>query len=373
MRKWSIPALGLALALALALTAIPAAAANQNGGNGDQWGRRCSDVSETHWAREDIGRGVSLGFVDGFEDGTFRPSQPVSNAQFCAMVARVFCAGQLEDGETDGAEDWWAPYVRAAWEAGLLEGTTLGGCCDRGRDRLRACADESISRYDMARILCRLAGQAGESVDLAGALDQAAARIADWAQVPEDCRGDVAVCYALGLLNGLEDGAFGGRRSMDRAQACVVICRVMDLTEDEAAGPVRLPQQPSSDPDSLADEVVRLVNELRAEEGLAPLAVDDSAARAAQVRAEELTGSYDHTRPDGRSCFTALDEAGASYWTAGENIAAGYSTAGDVVAAWMDSPGHRANILSGSFTKIGVGYFHTDDGYRDYWVQMFLG
>ena len=371
MKKWSVPALGLVVALVLA--ASPAAAVGQNGGNGNQWGRQFSDVSETHWAQQDIARGAGLGFVDGFEDGTFRPSQPVSNAQFCAMITRMFCAQALADNLEDTAEGWWAPYVRTAWEAGLLEGTTLGRQYDQDREQLRACVDESISRYDMACILCRLAEVLDEELPDEDALEQAAGMIGDWKDVPENCRNDVAVCYALGLLNGLEDGTFGGRQSMNRAQACVVICRMIDLTGDEPSGPVQVPEQPASDPESFADEVVRLVNEERAKEGLSPLTVDASAAQAAQVRAEELVELYDHTRPDGSSCFTALDQAGGSYWTAGENIAVGYSSPASVVESWMNSPGHRANILSSSFTKIGVGYFHTDSGYRDYWTQMFLG
>lgn len=371
MKKWSIPTLGLTLALTLTLAVGPAAAAGRGNGNGNQWGKKFSDVPGNHWAQQDIERGAGLGFVDGYEDGTFRPSQSVSNAQFCAMITRMFCAEELEDNLEDTAEGWWAPYVRTAYEAGLLEGTELGGQYDR--DRLRECVDDPISRYDMARILCRLAGETEENLPDAEQLEQAAANIADWADVPESCRKDVATCYALGLINGLEDGTFGGRGAMNRAQACVVICRMIDLLEDEAAGPVKVPQQPASDSEAFMDEVVRLVNEEREKEGLSALTVDSSAAKAAQVRAEELVESYDHTRPDGSSCFTALDQAGASYWTAGENIAAGYSTPEAVVEAWMNSPGHRANILSSSFTKIGVGYFHAESGYRDYWVQMFLG
>ena len=77
---------------------------------------------------------------------------------------------------------------------------------------------------------------------------------------------------------------------------------------------------------------------------------------AAQVRVKELSALFDHTRPDGTTCFTALDDAGIRYSTAGENIAAGYSTPEQVVNGWMNSEGHRANILNASFTTIGVGY-----------------
>ena len=107
----------------------------------------------------------------------------------------------------------------------------------------------------------------------------------------------------------------------------------------------------------------------RAKEGLSALKTNDAITEAAQTRADELLQLFDHTRPDGRSCFTALGEAGVSYRAAGENIAMGYPTPEAVVNGWMNSPGHRANILNRSFTTIGVGY----NSQRNCWVQMFVG
>lgn len=116
-------------------------------------------------------------------------------------------------------------------------------------------------------------------------------------------------------------------------------------------------------------EVIRLVNEERAKEGLSALQTNDTINGAAQVRANELPTLFDHTRPDGTTCFTALDDAGIRYGTAGENIAAGQATPEQVVNAWMNSEGHRANILNANFTTIGVGYNSTGR----YWVQLFIG
>lgn len=114
-------------------------------------------------------------------------------------------------------------------------------------------------------------------------------------------------------------------------------------------------------------EVVRLVNKERAKQGISPLQTNDTINGAAQVRANELSILLDHTRPDGSSCFTALEDAGIRYWTAGENIAAGYPTPEQVVNGWTNSEGHRTNILNKNFTTIGVG--HTGR----YWVQLFIG
>lgn len=118
-----------------------------------------------------------------------------------------------------------------------------------------------------------------------------------------------------------------------------------------------------------AAQVVQLVNAERAQYGLSALTMDAKASAAALVRAGELKDAFSHTRPDGRSCFTALTDAGVSYRGAGENIAYGQATPAAVVQAWMNSEGHRANILSNKYTAIGVGY--TVIGGTSYWAQLF--
>ncbi len=123
-----------------------------------------------------------------------------------------------------------------------------------------------------------------------------------------------------------------------------------------------------------ANEVLNLVNAERAKEGLSALTLDVKLCKAADVRAAEIVTSFSHTRPDGSSCFTAVKDAGyTSYKYLGENIAAGQKTPQAVVTAWMNSSGHRANIMSKNFTTLGVGYVKTSSGYGHYWSQMFAG
>lgn len=118
-----------------------------------------------------------------------------------------------------------------------------------------------------------------------------------------------------------------------------------------------------------ASQVAALVNQERAKAGLSALKVDAKVQQAAQVRAKEQAQLFSHTRPNGSSCFTALAEAGVSYRGAGENIAYGQSTPQQVMNAWMNSEGHRANILNANFTTIGVGYTMING--TPYWAQMF--
>lgn len=121
---------------------------------------------------------------------------------------------------------------------------------------------------------------------------------------------------------------------------------------------------------TFAQQVAALVNEERAKAGLEALTLDTGITSAAQVRAHEIETSFAHTRPNGTSFSTALTEAGISYRGAGENIAWGQRTPEEVMNGWMNSEGHKANILNPSFTKIGVGYYQNASG-RNYWTQLF--
>lgn len=117
-------------------------------------------------------------------------------------------------------------------------------------------------------------------------------------------------------------------------------------------------------------EALRLTNVERAKEGLNPLSTFDALHAAAQIRAREIGQVFDHTRPNGQSCMTALNDVGLDpydFTRSGENIASGYGSPASVVNGWMNSPGHRMNILTGPFTHLGMG----SEGRR--WTQMFLG
>ncbi len=118
-------------------------------------------------------------------------------------------------------------------------------------------------------------------------------------------------------------------------------------------------------------EVIRLVNNIRKENGLNTLQYDWQLSRVARYKSQDMhdKGYFSHTSPTYGSPFDMMKSFGLSYRSAGENIAKGYKTPQAVVDGWMNSSGHRANILSSSYTKIGVGY--VADG--NYWTQMFIG
>lgn len=123
------------------------------------------------------------------------------------------------------------------------------------------------------------------------------------------------------------------------------------------------------DTDSKAYAVFEIVNEYRKSAGLSALTYDTELSRGAQTRAEEIKKLFSHTRPDGRRSFTVLDDIGYSYKSAGENIAYGQSIPESVMNDWMNSEGHRENILNANFTKIGIGVY--ESGGVVYWTQIF--
>ena len=121
-----------------------------------------------------------------------------------------------------------------------------------------------------------------------------------------------------------------------------------------------------------ATEVANIVNQYRAEAGLAPLTLSPSLCEAAEVRAAELLISFSHTRPNGQPCVSAFDSLGIPYGYAGENIAAGQKSASEVMNSWINSPGHKKNIMNPNYTKIGIAcYYDASAPYSYYWVQMF--
>ena len=144
--------------------------------------------------------------------------------------------------------------------------------------------------------------------------------------------------------------------------------RGISITVPAAPAPTPTPKPENTA--KIKAEVVKIVNQERAKVNLPPLKEDAKIDAAADVRARELETLFSHTRPDGSVCSSVLNEFGISYYAAGENIASGYSSPSSVMNGWMNSLGHRQNILTDYFGKIGIGYYKAPNGYK-YWVQLF--
>ncbi|MGE1043491.1 CAP domain-containing protein [Bacillus wiedmannii] len=132
-------------------------------------------------------------------------------------------------------------------------------------------------------------------------------------------------------------------------------------------------QKPAEEAKSLSEfeqRVVELTNAERAKQGLPALKIDTELSKVARVKSEDMQKNnyFDHNSPTYGSPFDMMKKFGISYTSAGENIAQGQRTPEEVVQAWMNSAGHRANILNNGFTHIGVGYVESGN----YWTQQFI-
>ncbi len=158
-----------------------------------------------------------------------------------------------------------------------------------------------------------------------------------------------------------------------------------EIPEQKPETPEQKPEIPEIDSDNngntngniqgenaeFISEVVRLVNVERTSRGLSALSSSNTLLNsAAGIRAKEQASLFSHTRPNGSNWDTVLRENGISYRSAGENVAYGQRTPSEVVNAWMNSEGHRANILNEGFTQIGVGVYKNGSTY--YWSQLFI-
>ena len=171
--------------------------------------------------------------------------------------------------------------------------------------------------------------------------------------VPGDTMWKIAVKYQVGLSEIIEANP--------------------QISNPELIYPGQIIKIPAKDTDvtSYEHEVVRLVNEIRVKNGLKTLTEDWELSRVARYKSQDMKDNnyFSHTSPVYGSPFEMMKSFGISYRHAAENIAKGQSTPQAVVNSWMNSSGHRANILNSSYTKIGVGYVKSGH----YWTQMFIG
>lgn len=351
MKRISCIVVSLSLALSLAL---PASAAVPS----------FPDVPQNYWARPYIQEIVQRGIMIGGDDAHFAPESSVSTAEFSVILTNAFLS---EEFALDGPYSaWWEPYVENAWEAGFLTDTTAGWSYHQAGAWDEEVVNSPMSRYDLAQAMWNAVLAEGMALPTDQAREEAPSKIRDFASIPEDYESAVVSMYALGYLSGDDRGNFNGESSMTRAQVCVALCHLLgvDVTLSEA-------EQPADTVSAYEQEVFDLVNQIRAENGLEPFVYNATLAQVARAHSQDMIdrGFFDHTNPDGDGPGDRVSAAGVRWSQVAENIAAGQRTPEEVVTSWMNSPGHRANIL-GSCKELGVG-LALGGSYGCYWTQCF--
>ncbi len=308
------------------------------------------DISPSDWYHENVSLLVREGAIQGYPDNTFRPSNTMTRAEFIKSTMSILGYTHIASQGTH----WADGYISKAMSLGIV-------CKDTPTN-----PDSPISRYDMARIVSNVLSF--QSFRPQAGLPEYEALLKDIKEISSlvnpEIKEAVLNSYASGILTGYTDGTFSGSKTLSRSEAATVLLRIKHE---------RYRVQPNVN--TAADypqRVLELVNVERTANGLSALKMHSELSKVAYEKSRDLA-IYDyfaHTSLNYGSPFDIMQQFGISYGYAGENIAMGHKTPEAVVKAWMESPGHRQNILNVDFRNIGIGVYN-DNG-TIYWTQMFI-
>ena len=313
-----------------------------------------TDVRSGQWYFSYVQAMHAEGVMTGTTATTFLPQGPFTRGQVLATLFRIHHgrAHNASDPRNSGFSDvgtgaWYAPYATWARANNIATGSALG-------------ADVNAVRQEIALFIHRYVANLTD-------LGSGSTANAQWNAFPD--RGQIGSAHYGALRwannNGIVRGitADGVTRivplgTATRAEAATMLVRLMDLLPD---GP--------SEADIFEQRVLELVNIERANHGVSPLAWHAGLGAISRAHSEDMVrrGFFAHTCPSGRTPRDRMRAAGIRYSFAAENIAAGQRTPESVVTAWMNSPGHRNNILHPSLRHLGVGF------YNFHWTQKFIG
>lgn len=306
------------------------------------------DVTDSHWASENISRLVEDGVISGYPDGNFKPEGTITYGEFIKLA--VIATTCNNPGSAYSCH-WATNYYYTAIQTGLFVESDIS----------QSMFDSPIPRSDMALIA-------------ANAIDQSVCKeqeelvhsyIVDIAQAKNNERA-VIKAYLLGIISGYTDRTFRPDASLTRAEAATVILRIVDPSKRSVIDTEILKG-------TCEKQVFALTNQYREATGLSSLLYNEQLANVAQLKAEDLRDHnyFDHVSPTYGSPFDMLKSFGILFTAAGENIAKGYDTPTKAMDAFMNSSCHREIILHPAFTEVGIGSTKGADGCV-YWVQLFI-
>ena len=301
-------------------------------------------ADDSHYAA--IENLASKDILSGYSDGTFRPNNYVTRAQAAKIIAKSL---NLTSNNQTRQQFRDVPKNSEYFDAiqALNERNIISGYASDNTFR----PTEWLTRAQMAKILTR-----------AFSLEQERTITYPFRDIPADSsfKYDIQTIFAAGITNGTSATTFSPNASVTRGQMASFVVRSRDG--------VRAPERSVNS--DYAKQVVAFTNQARTENGLEPLAMSTSLMESAQFKTDDMaaTRTLSHDSPTYGGLQNILGRFNISYRAAGENIAVGQRSPEEVVNAWMNSPGHRANILNRNYTHIGVGY--SGDGH--YWTQHFI-
>ncbi len=335
-----------------------------------------SDVARTHWAYDYVEYCYDGGIVEGVGNGKFDPDATLTRAQFITMMGRATYESEVQ-AQTTSSDSWYSGYVRYLSNKGYLDGIATD----------EASLNQGMPRQEMAQLLYNLCDN-GEIVvglyssEYEGEVTVSGVSInvemldyiSDANSIGSQYKDAVEYCYYVGLLTGFEDGTFQPNGTVTRAQACAVVNRA-DYWNDA----LNMSRSKLSDVgitydamgQVVSNEVIRLINEYRVENGLEEYTVKKFMNQGSAVRAAEFAAypSLAHTRPDGRDSGYVYEDLFEHGLSSSENltgvIMSNSKTLSDyaenIVQNWKDSSGHNATLLEDSYMYIGCGVCFTSN------------
>ena len=200
-----------------------------------------TDVPDSHWASSSITEMADKGIMSGIGNNLFAPSNTLTGAEFVTMIVRHFYEDKLG---TEG-EKWYSEFMDAAKSANILTGTNV-------------IAEGTINRYDMAQLMYNVLK--AEGITTSSLSDTS--KVADWSSVPATYQDAVSVCYNMGMLSGVDSkGTFNGTGNMDRAQAAVVMSRLIEVCPGGMPSTPTVPEKPSGSLTLTNDNILHLIGE----------------------------------------------------------------------------------------------------------------
>ncbi len=342
-----------------------------------------SDV-QSHWAQSSIELLVKEGIVGGYEDNTFRPDNGVTRAEIAAFLFKIF--------ELDGVPvvETFSDVSANAWYHEAISAVTTLSFMNTFGDGMFY-PSEQATREEVAFAIVQSYGLQDfePTVNLAQTFSDGDS-VSDWAA------DAVSILVSNNLMGGRPDGTLDPSGNITRAEVSTLLDRVMNVefvpvvvdkveadkvvvdivVEADKAVDVVVEADTAVDVSAIIDayvlEVFELVNVERAKVGIEPLELSAELNYVAQAKSEDMAAhnTLSHTSPVYGSLSDLYDFFGVDWMiSAGENIAQGYTSPQAVVTGWMNSDGHRANILSDTFKFIGIGY----EPNGNYWTQNFTG
>lgn len=214
MKKRRLATGALSIALALTMVSTSAFAVSVE----------FTDVPSSHWASSSISEMAEQGIMSGVGNNKFAPDTTLTGAQFVTMIVRHF----YEDKLGDGGDKWYSAFMDVAEQEGILADTSIT-------------AEGVINRYDMAQLMYNVLK--AENISTTPLSDTS--KVADWSSVPSIYQGAVSVCYNMGMLSGVDSkGTFNGNGQMTRAQAAVVMDRLLEVYSSGTPSTPVTPEKP---------------------------------------------------------------------------------------------------------------------------------